>query len=54
MAYSDLSVEELILLSAEFVGRGLDIPREIREELPPDLLWEIENPETTHDRDQEP
>mgnify|MGYP001793122449 CR=1 FL=1 len=51
MAYSSMSVEEMIVLAAEFVGTGLDIPREIRDELSPDLLWDIEHPETTQNDD---
>jgi len=50
MAYSDLAIEEQILLSAEFVGRGLEVPQELKQALGPELLRDIENPETFHDR----
>lgn len=50
MPYSDLSVEELILLTAEFVGRGAVIPREIKLLLGDEIIWDIENPEFPHDR----
>lgn len=53
MAYSDLDIEDQILLSAEFVGRGLSIPDEIKQSLGPELIRDIENPENSHDRDQE-
>jgi hypothetical protein len=53
MAYSDLAVEDQILLAADFVGRGLSIPQEIRDTLGPDLTADIEHPETTNDRTQE-
>lgn len=53
MAYSDLAIEDQILLAAGFVGRGLEVPEEIKTNLGPDLLWEIENPETPNDRNQE-
>jgi hypothetical protein len=53
MPYSDLAVEEQILLAAEFVGRGLPVPSEIKSNLGSDLIRDIENPETTNDRDQE-
>lgn len=38
MAYSDLAVEDQILLAAEFVGRGVMVPHEIREALSPPSL----------------
>lgn len=53
MPYSDLAVEDQILLAAEFVGRGVPVPSEIRENLGSNLMRDIENPETLHDRDQE-
>lgn len=50
MTYSDLLPEEVILLAVEFVGRGLEVPQEIREYLGPGLMREIEHPETNqHD-----
>lgn len=53
MTYAELSVEELIILSMEFIGRGLSIPDEIKAILEPDLIRDIENPETTNDRAQD-
>ena len=53
MAYSELPLEDLILMAAEFVGRGHSIPQEIRATLGPDLMADIENPETTSDTPQE-
>lgn len=52
MAYSELSEEELILLSAEFIGRGQKIPRQIKSILGPDLIEDIENPERTHEHEE--
>lgn len=53
MPYSDLPLVEQILLAAECVGRGINIPREIRDQLGPEIIRDIENPETSHDRHQE-
>lgn len=50
MAYSDIPAEELILMAAEFVGRGLEIPQEIARTLGPGLTSDIQFPEATHDR----
>ncbi len=49
MSYAELSDEEKIILSAECVGRGVPIPREIKTALGPDLISIIENPGATHD-----
>lgn len=54
MPYSDMTVEEMILHAVGFVGRGLKIPDGIKAELSQDLIWEIENPETTIHGYQEP
>jgi hypothetical protein len=55
MPYCDLSVSEQILLSVEYLGRGLDIPLELQACLGPELVEEILHPENIHhDRDQEP
>lgn len=48
MAYSDMAVEEQILLAAEFVGRGLQVPGELQTILGPELSEDIQNPETNH------
>jgi len=53
MTFSDMAVTDLIILTAEFVGRGLSIPDEVRSILGPDLMHELENPEkTTNDNDK--
>ena len=49
MSYSDMTIEELIVLSIEFIGRGQVIPKEIQDQLDPVLLRDIQNPENTHD-----
>ncbi len=49
MSYAELSDEERIILSAECVGRGVPIPREIKDALGPDLISIIENPGAKHD-----
>jgi hypothetical protein len=54
MDYADLSVSEQIVLSVEFLGRGLDIPLELQTLLGPELLGDILHPETQDDRTQEP
>jgi hypothetical protein len=54
MNYSDLTVSEQILLSVEFLGRGLDIPLDLKTCLGSELLEEISNPENFNDRTQEP
>lgn len=51
MTYSDLPIEDQILLSVGFVGRGLTVPNEIRANLGEDLIRDIEYPETTNGRD---
>lgn len=51
-SYSDLLLEDNILLAVEFVGRGQDIPQEIKDILGPSLLEEIQNPETNTNGDQ--
>ena len=48
MAYSELSDEELILISAEFIGWVQPIPNQIISILDYDLILDIENPERTH------
>lgn len=50
MAYSDAQPADLVLLAAEYVGRGLEIPKEIALALGPGLLADIQNPERPHDR----
>lgn len=53
MAYSELPHEDLILLAAEFIGRGYTIPQEIRATLGPALMADIENPEMNSDQHKE-
>ena len=53
MPYSDMAVEDQILLAAEFVGRGLTVPHEIRTNLGDELMRDIENPENPQHDNQE-
>lgn len=50
MAYTDIATEDLILLAVEFVGRGLEIPNGIAVALGPELVADIQNPETSNAR----
>ena len=50
MSYTELSDEDQIILAAECVGRGVPIPREIKEALGADLISVIENPGATHEQ----
>lgn len=49
MSYADLDSEDLIVLAAEFVGRGVPIPHEIEAKLGHSLISEIQNPGAEHD-----
>ncbi len=49
MPYSDLTLEEKILFAAECIGRGVSIPSELRADLGPEVILEIENPENFTD-----
>ena len=51
MAYTEMAIEDQILLAIEFIGRGLEIPQEIRANLDPDLLLDIQHPEITSEPD---
>lgn len=44
MAYEDLTQEELILLAAEYVGTGQEIPVDLSGALGPHLTGEILTP----------
>lgn len=48
MAYADMDPADLILLAVEFVGRGGTIPDEIAAALGPDLISDIQHPETNN------
>lgn len=52
MAYADLTSEEQILLAAEFIGRGQDVPREIARGLGHEIMHDILAPESKHDGPQ--
>jgi hypothetical protein len=50
MAYADMPPEDLILLAAEYVGRGLPIPQDISRQLPRDVFDAIQHPENINDK----
>lgn len=47
MTYSELTVEEQIMLAAGFVGQGLNIPASLMVLLGPELCRDITHPENT-------
>lgn len=44
MSYSELSKTDQLLTAVEFFAAGVEIPRELSEELGEDLIAEIKNP----------
>jgi len=46
--YTDLSVEAQIRLAAEFLARGVPIPRELNDELGPEIMSDLLRPEKTY------
>lgn len=50
--YANLAAEDMILLAAEFIGRGHAVPREIADALGHDIMQDICTPEIVNDRDQ--
>ena len=42
MDVSSLSIEELILLSIEYISKGLNIPERIRDVVGPEIIADLE------------
>jgi len=49
MAYAELSDEDMIILAAECVGRGVPIPHDIAAHLGAAVISDIQNPGGPHD-----